>query len=103
MYCERCKRLFDEAVCPECGKSRWARAPRAEDPCFLTERGAPWDGMLTDVLEKNGIPYLSQGRLGAALGMRAPTLNSSRLYVRYDDLERAVALTEEIFGPDAPR
>ena len=103
MYCERCKRLFDGEVCPECGKNRWAREPRDEDPCFLMERGAPWDGMLADVLAQNGIPSLPQSRMGAALGMQAPMLQSTRLFVRYDDLPRAMALAEELFGPDAPR
>lgn len=103
MYCERCKRLFDGAACPECGKDRWAREPRAEDPCFLMERGAPWDGMLGDVLDQNGIPHLDQARMGAALGMQAPMLQSTRIHVRYDDFPRATSLAEELFGPDAPR
>ena len=102
MYCERCRRLFEGDVCPECRKDRHAREPRAEDPCFLMERGAPWDGMLADVLAQNGIPHLSRSRMGAALGMRAPMLQSTRFFVRYDDLERARALTEALFGPDAP-
>ena len=101
MYCQKCKRIFDGSLCPDCGKERWAREPRDEDPCFLAERGAPWDGMLADVLTQNGIPHLDQSRMGAAMGMRAPLLQSTRLYVRYDDLERAAALMEEIFGPDA--
>ena len=103
MYCERCQRLFEGTVCPECRRDRRARPPRAEDPCFLTERGAPWDGMLADVLMQNGIPYLDHSRLGAALGMRAPLLQSVRFYVRYDDLERARALTEAVLGPEAPQ
>ena len=103
MYCERCKRLFDGAACPECGKDRWAREPRAEDPCFLMERGAPWDGRLGGVVDQNGMPHLDQARMGAALGMQAPMLQSTRVHVRYDDLPRATALAEELFGPDAPR
>ena len=103
MYCERCKGLYDGAVCPECGKDRWSREPRDEDPCFLMERGIPWDGMLADVLDQNGIMHLDQSRMGAAIGMRAPLLQSTRVFVRYDDLEKALLLAEELFGPDAPR
>ena len=103
MYCQRCRRLFEGALCPDCGKDRWARAPRDEDPCFLTEKGAPWDGMLADVLNQNGIAHLAQSRVGAALGMRAPILQSTRFFVRFDDLERAGELLDGLFGPDAPR
>ena len=103
MYCERCKRLFDGTVCPECGKDRWSREPRADDPCFLMERGAPWDGMLADMLDQHGIAHLTRSRFGAAIGMRAPLLDSSRIYVRFDELEEAMGLAEELFGPDAPR
>ena len=103
MYCQRCRRLFDGPACPECGKDRWAREPRAEDPCFLMERGAPWDGMLADVLDQHGIAHLDHSRVGAAIGMRAPSLQSSRIYVRYDELDRALELAEELFGPDMPR
>lgn len=103
MYCERCKRLFEGTTCPDCGKARWAREPLPEDPCFLVERGAPWDGMLKDVLDQHGIPHMDHSRLGAALGMRAPLIQSNRIYVRYDDLDRAGAIVDELFGPDAPR
>ena len=103
LYCERCRRLFDGAVCPDCRRDRHARPPRAEDPCFLMERGAPWDGMLADVLEQNGIPHLERSRMGAALVMQAPLMQSTRFYVRHDDLAQALALAEDLFGPDAPR
>ncbi len=103
MYCRKCRRIFDGALCPECGKDKWIGTPNPEDPCFLTERGAPWDGMLKDVLDQNGIPHLDQSRMGAAIGQRAPLLQSNRIYVRYDDLARANELVDELFGPDAPR
>ena len=103
LYCARCQRLIEGTVCPECHKDRHVRAPRAEDPCFLMERGAPWDGMLADVLRQSGIPFLDRSRLGAALGMRAPLLQSTRFFVRFDDLERARATAESLFGPDAPQ
>ena len=104
MYCEKCRMLFDGEVCPDCGKAKHARAPVAEDPCFLVERGQPWSGMLADVLTRNGILYLTSGRLGAGLAARVGSLlESSRFYVRYDDFARANDLVDEIFGEDAPR
>ena len=45
MYCEKCKYLFDGDHCPNCRKSH-VRPVQPEDPCFLVEKGAPWNGML---------------------------------------------------------
>ena len=104
MYCEKCRRIFDGPVCPECGKARHAREVRNEDPCFLIERGEPYAGMLAEVLRQNDIPSLEAGRMGAGLAARVGSLlESRRFYVRYDDLKRAGALMDELFGEDAPR
>ena len=65
MYCEKCKHLFEGDHCPNCRKSH-VRPVQPEDPCFLVEKGAPWNGMLTDVLRQNDIPFLTDGRMGAA-------------------------------------
>ena len=54
MYCEKCKHLFDGDRCPNCRKSH-VRPVQPEDPCFLVEKGAPWNEMLADVLRQNGI------------------------------------------------
>lgn len=104
MYCQKCKVVFADTVCPSCGSARHAREPRPEDPCFLIERGQPWSGMLSDVLRQHDIPALTSGRIGAGLAARVGTmLESTRFYVRFDDLERAGALVDELFGEDAPR
>ena len=103
MYCEKCRHVFEGEHCPNCRKGR-VRPVQADDPCFLTEKGAPWNGMLADVLRRNGIPFLTDGRMGAGLAPRAGTmLESSRFYVRWDDLERADAIVDELFGEDSPR
>ena len=44
MYCEKCKHLFEGDHCPNCRKSH-VRPVQPEDPCFLVEKGAPWNGM----------------------------------------------------------
>ena len=98
MYCEKCRHLFESERCPNCRKSR-VRPVKSEDPCFLTEKGAPWSGMLADVLHQNNIPFLSDGRLGAGLAVYSGTIRESiRFYVRWDDMERAIAIVEELFG-----
>ena len=102
MYCERCKRLFEGERCPNCRRSR-VRPVRPQDPCFLTEKASPWSGMLEDVLRQNGIPFLTEGRMGAGLAVRVGSmLESSRFYVRRDDLERAGEIVGALFGEIAP-
>ena len=58
MYCEKCKHLFDGDRCPNCRKSH-VRPVQPEDPCFLVEKGAPWNGMLAGVLLQNGLFFNS--------------------------------------------
>ena len=104
MYCQKCRLVFDGTVCPNCKKQKHCRPPQAGDLCFLIERGAPWSDMLIDVLKQNGIPALSSGRMGAGLAKQVGgMLESSRIFVRYDDLERANGIVDELFGEDAPR
>ena len=55
MYCEKCKHIFEGERCPNCRKGR-VRDVKPEDPCYLTEKKSPWDGMLADVFHQNGIP-----------------------------------------------
>ena len=60
--------------------------------------------MLEDVLHQNGIPFLTDGRLGAGLATYSgPIRESSRFYVRWDDMARASAIVDELFGEDSPR
>ena len=102
MYCEKCKHLFEGDRCPNCRKSH-VRPVQPEDPCFLVEKGAPWNGMLEDVLRQNDIPFLTDGRMGAGLATYAgPRLESSRFYVRFDDLDRANTIVDELFGEKSP-
>ena len=100
-YCENCQLILEGDVCPLCG-SRRVREPAAEDVCFLIEKDQLFGDMLADVLKQEKIPFLQRGRLGAALAMRTGgLLESQRFFVRYDDLPRARAVTEELFSADA--
>ena len=103
MYCEKCKHVFEGEHCPNCRKSR-VRPVRPDDPCFLVEKGTPWNGMLEDVLHQNDIPFLTDGRLGAGLATYSGSIReSSRFYVRWDDIERASSIVDELFGECSPR
>ena len=103
MYCEKCKCLFEGERCPNCRKSR-VRPVRQEDPCFLMEKGAPFNGMLADVLKQNDIPFLTDGRLGAGLSTYVgPVLEVTRFYVRWSDKARADEIVDELFGEGIPK
>ena len=98
MYCEKCKHLFEGERCPNCRKSH-VRPVGPDDPCYLTEKSSPWNGMLEDVLRQNDIPYLTDGVLGAGLSTYVgPILEVTRFYVLFSDLERATTIVEELFG-----
>ena len=60
--------------------------------------------MLEDVLHQNDIPFLTDGRLGAGLATYSGSIReSSRFYVRWDDMERASSIVDELFGAGSPR
>lgn len=100
MYCESCQTLFEERRCPECHRHT-VREPRAEDPCFLAEKDTIWGEMLADVLRQNGIPYSIKRTLGAGLAMSVGAmLERYRFFVPYEDLPRAQALVDELFGAE---
>lgn len=72
-----------------------------DDPCYLTEKGSPWNGMLEDVLRQNEIPFVTGGRLGAGLSTYVGSvLEVTRFYVRWSDMERAREIVEGLFGAE---
>lgn len=92
-YCEKCLRLFEGEICPECGK-RTGREPRAEDSCLLLSVGQIWADMACDILGQNEIPYLKQGRLGAGMAvLTGLPLETYCIYVPYREYEKARELT----------
>ena len=97
MYCERCQRLTDGEVCPECGK-KCRRDPLPEDPCFLLCSGQIWVDMACELLDQEKIPYLKQGSLGAAMTvLTGLSLEKYSLYVPYAQYERASEITRTVF------
>lgn len=102
MLCESCSRLIDEAVrsCPYCGSKR-VRDPLGEDLCFFTEKDALWGPVLADVFQQNGIRFVQKEALGAGFTMRAgAALERHRFYVRFDQLDAAKAVYENLFPPE---
>ncbi len=98
MYCEKCKRVFENNRCPSCRNSK-VRKPEQGDPCFLTEQNYVFSGILEDVLKQEGIPFLKKDVMGAGLAIKVgPMLERSRFYVPYEQLERAASLVDELFA-----
>lgn len=98
MYCERCYRLTEEEVCPECGK-RSLRPVREDDPCFVVSTGQIWADMVGDVLNQNEIPFLKQGRMGAGMAMLTGLpLETYSLYVPYTYFEQAKEIVNSIIA-----
>ena len=101
MYCERCHRLTEGEICPECGKP-CKREALPDDPCLLLSGGQIWVDMACEVLDQEKVPYLKQGELGAAMtvitGLATETYH---LYVPFQYYDRAQELTQGIVpSPD---
>ncbi len=97
MYCERCKRLTEGDMCPECGKP-CKRDALPEDPCFLLSGGQIWADMACDLLDQEKIPYLKQGSLGAAMTvLTGLSLENYSLYVPFAQYERAQEIAQTVF------
>lgn len=97
MYCERCKRLTEGEICPECGKA-CHRDALPEDPCFLLSGGQIWADMACELLDQEKIPYLKQGSLGAAMtALTGFSLELYSLYVPFAQYDRAKEITQAVF------
>ena len=98
MYCPKCKKIVDGQKCPECKKQ--TREVKEEDICYLTEKQAPFAGMVKDVLEQNGIPCLLESVIGAGLRTLSGVYYNEivKIYTNYSDLEKARQLLDEIYG-----
>ena len=97
MYCERCNRLVQKEKCPGCGK-RDLRMPTFEDFCFLTEPEPLWVQALKDLLEDNGVEYLTRDLHGAGLVTKTGMPPRTRFFVRYRDYQKGKELNEAFFS-----
>ena len=78
MYCEKCKKLISQSICPICGNKN-IRIPEERDICFLVEKDHIWSGMLEDVLKQNNIPVFVQSNIGAGMAIKAGALFKQRI------------------------
>ncbi len=99
LYCGDCKVVFEgEGRCPFCGGKRKA-PPEADDVCMLCEKEQIWSEVLSDVLEKNGIPHLCHNVYGAGIAMKmGPMFERVIFYVKYKDLDAAREIVTELFS-----
>ena len=99
MYCERCSRLVYKEKCPGCGR-RDLRMPGGEDFCFLTEPSPLWVQAHRDLLEDNGVEYVTRNVHGAGLISKTGIPQRVRFFVRYRDHQRAKELSDAFFNAD---
>ena len=98
MYCPHCRILTVNTRCPHC-LSREVRAPRADDWCLLAEKALLWSPALTDILDRNGIPFVTERVLGAGLSARmGSSFERVRVYVPYAHYETARELERGFFS-----
>lgn len=97
-YCENCKLVFDDDVCPNCYNSK-LREPKETDFCLLAEKEAMVAQMLMEILKDNGIESAFFPVMGAGLSTRlGPSMERYRIYVPYEKLLQARELLEAYFN-----
>lgn len=83
-------------------EKREAPVERQAEMCFLTEKDAVWAGMLADVLEQHGIPFVKESSLGAGLALKTGSLMETfRFFVPSPHLAAAKDLVDELFAGEA--
>ena len=99
MYCERCNRLVYREKCPGCG-GKSLRMPAFDDYCFLAEPEPLWVQALGDLLQDNGVEYLTRNVHGAGMISKTGIPRRVRFFVRYRDYQRAKELNEAFFNAE---
>ena len=97
MYCERCNRLVYKPKCPGCGRTD-LRLPRDDDFCFLTEPEHLWTQALRDLLQDNGVEYMTRNVHGVGMITKTGIPQRVRFFVRFRDHQRAKELNEAFFN-----
>ena len=85
----------------------WKRKQAEEEKdelCSVAEKEFPLAEMLVDALSQNGIKALAVGSNGDALGALHGTIRLyERVFVRQEDLAKAMEIAAELFGDDLDR
>ena len=74
--------------------------PEPEDFCFLTEPDALWVQALKDLLQENGVEYVTRNVQEAYWMAKMGAPQRIRFFVRYRDYQRAKELNEAFFSAD---
>ena len=74
--------------------------PEPEDFCFLTEPDALWVQALKDLLQENGVEYVTRNVQEAYWMAKMGAPQRIRFFVRYRDYQRAKDLNEAFFSAD---
>lgn len=92
MYCQKCKVLTDSSdKCLFC-ETKKIREPKINDEIYLTTQKPIFSGMFEDLLKQNKIPYLKQGKLGAALAIKAGLFEEYKFFVPFGAYEKSKEL-----------
>ncbi len=98
MYCPNCCLLDVDKKCPACG-TKHLRMPASGDYCFLTEKELIWAAALEDLLQDNGIPFVTKNALGAGLAANlGSAMERKRFFVPYAHYTAARVLEEDFFS-----
>ena len=72
--------------------------PGCDDFCFLTEPDALWVQALKDLLQDNGVEYLTRNVYGVGMMAKTGIPQRVRFFVRYRDYQMAKELNEAFFN-----
>ena len=100
LYCEKCHRLTESEVCPNCGRARSLRPPQADDPVLLCTVRYVLATMIEPLLEEEKVPYSKLALGSSALLGGSTMLENYAFYVPYATYEGALELLTGIFAED---
>ena len=95
-FCKNCNELTEQAVCPNCGKKTCA--PKADDLCYVTNFNSMSRSMYADALKGSGVSCLAVPVFEGVSQMNTPSYY--KVYVRYDDYDKALEIFDGIWGDD---
>ena len=109
LYCERCRKLFEDneanraGKCPVCRKAR-LRGPADNDPVFILSHNAFMSPGIEDILKRNGIPCIMQGEVGGGILYLGYAFEFFRFYVPYGAYEKSRELLADYLegAPEEP-
>ena len=97
-YCERCKMICSDAVCPACG-SKMLREPKENDPVFLTRKDYFESGILESILNEKNIPFEKLGVMGQGMAMKVGiAFEHFNFYVPYGAYKKCSEVLDEVFS-----